>query len=182
VKCIFVTRTTYRVQQAFQSVRMVFNNFLTFTTANWLGLCLESLLIQSRNGDIALDKTLSSSSKSTKINGATTSQKEFKSDKSHPSLHNKDSTTCFKLVQMNHLSVYWNPVVQNRPDICTLSFIGRPLLEVQSLMSRTIANRTHQLIDRPKHHYLLQPLDVNVILDVSFNPMTGVAKVIIIFR
>lgn len=127
--------------------------------------------MQSRNNDISLEKTLATS------DAYDERKMEFASDKTHPNLHETNSTTCFKLVQINHLSIYWNPISRTLPEICTLPYIGRPFKDVQSLMSRTVANRTHQSIDRPHHHYLLYPVDINSIIDVSFNPTTGVTKV-----
>lgn len=141
---------------------------------NIAGLCLESLHVQSRNNDISLEKTLASNEKGDAYDEK---KMEFASDKTHPNLHAANSTTCFKLVQINHLSVYWNPISRTLPEICTLPYIGRPFKDVQSLMSRTVANRTHQSIDRPHHHYLLHPVDINSIIDISFNPSTGVTKV-----
>jgi hypothetical protein len=103
----------------------------------------------------------------------------------------------FKVVQLNHLSVYWNPLTSPSPsasssasssaslrssiDVCCCPFIGRPSLDIQQLMSRTIANRMHQLVDRPRHHYILFPLDISSHLDVIFDSNTGAAKVFLLF-
>jgi hypothetical protein len=43
-------------------------------------------------------------------------------------------------------------------------------------MSLTVAKRIHQFYDRPQHHYILLPTDMNFFLDMSFSASTGVAK------
>lgn len=130
---------------------------------------MESLHVQSRSNSISIENIFSSSSDDQFT--------EFNSDKTHPILATSDSSTCYKLLQINHFSIYWNSLSRSWPNICNRPFSGRTSQEIQSLMSRTIANRTHQNIDRPKHSYILLPVDINIILDVSFNTSTGDVKV-----
>lgn len=131
-----------------------------------IGVSLESLHVQSRDKSFSFEENYSPSRQ--KLSVAKISKGE---------MNTKGSETFYKLIQVNHLSVYWNPLVVGGMDICTSPFIGRPKNEIQMFMSRTIATRIHQLVDIPQHHYLLCPTDINSFLDVSINPTTGTAKV-----
>lgn len=101
-------------------------------------------------------------------------------DSIHLELKTKGFETFHKLIQVNHLSIYWNPLVATGLNICGCSFKGRQPKEIQLFMFRTIPTRIHQVTDRPRHHYILFPIDINTYLDMSFNTSTGVAKVIIV--
>ncbi len=78
----------------------------------------------------------------------------------------------YKLIELNHLAIYWNPLVNKGLDICSCSFIGRSPKEIHALMSRTIVSRICKIYDRPRHHYILHPMDVTVHLDMSVNLTT----------
>lgn len=82
-----------------------------------------------------------------------------------------------KIIQMNHFSVYWNPITTSSTlmEVCTNSFVGRPRQEIDKLMFRTIAKRNHVglFLDWPRHHYILLPLDLQCDLDMKFDPVSG---------
>lgn len=82
-----------------------------------------------------------------------------------------------KLIEINHFTIYWNPLVQKGLNICCCTFVGRSPKEILSLMSRSIATRVCKLYDRPRHHYILQPTDIKSSIDFSINVTTGAAKV-----
>ena len=97
---------------------------------------------------------------------------------------NIQGTISNKLFIVNHFSVYWNPL---RPDggisttpssgsragseapakiganvnPCTCIYSLRSPKEMDNLLSKTIAKRNHSLIDRPRHHFILHPMDLN---------------------
>jgi hypothetical protein len=105
---------------------------------NIVGLCLESLHVQSRNYDISLEK----------LSHYDERKMEFASDKSHPNLHETNSTTFFKLVQINHLSIYWNPISLTLPEICVPYPISGGLLKTcsHSCLELWRTELTNQLI------------------------------------
>lgn len=84
-----------------------------------------------------------------------------------------------KVIQITNLAMYWNPLVASSLDVCSCCFIGRPTADIQSFMSRTLAMGT-AYIDKPRHHYLLLPVDIHTYLSVSLNTNTGAVKVCII--
>ena len=84
--------------------------------------------------------------------------------------------TSKKLITVNHFGLYWNPLRENADapasstgydkmtnsvDICTCLYSVRSTQEMEYLLSKTIAKRNHKIIDRPKHHYILHPMDIS---------------------
>lgn len=78
-----------------------------------------------------------------------------------------------KLVALNNLAVYWNPLQAKGMDVCCSAFCGRSAREIQTLMDRTIVTWT----DKPRHHFILNPVDVQANLDMQVNIATGQVKV-----
>ena len=82
-----------------------------------------------------------------------------------------------KLLQINHLIFYWNPLVATTTsDACSSAFTSKSPADIELLMLRTIVKRNHQFADRPKHHYILLPLDVEVQLALYINSINGTVK------
>jgi len=46
-------------------------------------------------------------------------------------------------------------------------FVGRPKKDIEKIMSKTIAKRNHEFVERPRHHFILHPVDMRVFIDVA---------------
>lgn len=88
------------------------------------------------------------------------------------------STSFQEIVKLADLAVYWNPIHSRGIDACTNTFIGREFAVIETLMARTIARRHHQFIDRPHHHYILQPSDLSCKINIVLDSATADIKVI----
>jgi hypothetical protein len=83
-----------------------------------------------------------------------------------------------KLIQLNNVAVYWNPILTSGAiSACYTAFIGRSLIEMDALMSKTTFRRKHLYADSPRHHFLLHPVDVTAHLSMQRNPMQGGSNV-----
>jgi hypothetical protein len=45
--------------------------------------------------------------------------------------------------------------------------VGRPKKDIEKIMSKTIAKRNHEFVERPRHHFILHPVDMRVFIDVA---------------
>ena len=95
----------------------------------------------------------------------------------HTSAEITGNTSFLKIVQLSDLALYWNPITQSGVDACTSTFTGRGFIEIQTLMRRAISKRIHQFIDKPHHHYILQPSDLTCNATVLLNSDTGHVQV-----
>jgi hypothetical protein len=160
------------IQITVREVHVRYEDQLSCPSNFCIGFSLESLHIQSRDGTVSLSdaspmRHAGSSHKNNDIFG-----------KNETELSLRGFETFHKHVQLNHMAVYWNPLVSGASsDVCTCTFVGRSPLEIKQLMSRAVASRVSLYGDKPRHHYILGPVDINSFLDVSFNSTTGVVKV-----
>jgi hypothetical protein len=82
-----------------------------------------------------------------------------------------------KDIEIVNLAVYWNPVIPHSMDACTSMFLNRADADIQRLMLRTLVYGSHERVDRPRHHFLLEPHDICVELDVTFCKATASSQV-----
>ena len=79
------------------------------------------------------------------------------------------NTSLKKVLQINHLTIYWNPIIKSGIVACNSAIIGQEFDKIELLMTRTISRKNHLFIDRPRHHYILQPSDmvfsISVLID-----------------
>ena len=168
----FVNKIIDNIQITVREVHVRYEDQLSCPSNFCVGITLESLHVQSRDNTFSFDANYSPK-KGSPFAAAAAAE----SDNMQPELKTQGFETFHKLIQVNHLSVYWNPLVASGLNVCNCSFKGRPPAEVQAFMFRTIPTRVHQNTDRPRHHYIQLPVDINNYLDMSFNTSTGVAKV-----
>ncbi len=163
----FVNKIIDNIQITVKDVHFRYEDHLSCPSSFCIGATFESLRVQSREGTTSFEERFGTKDTANKHN-------EFASYE----VNTNGCETFFKLVEMRNLAVYWNPLTSNGLDVCSCNFIGRPQGEIQSFMKRTIASGTNQqFVDRPRHHYIVFPLDIFNYLDISFNGSTGVTKV-----
>jgi vacuolar protein sorting-associated protein 13A/C len=156
-----VRKIVDNVQVTVRDLHIRYEDHVSCPTNFCVGVSFESLHAQSRPKADTGDQ-LSSWSADSKERDTERGRERSKS-------RSADSTSFEKVVELNHLAVYWDPIVHNGIDACTSTFIGRGPVEIGTLMSRTIARKSHQFIDRPLHHYILQPVDITCALAVCVN-------------
>ena len=118
----------------------------------------------------------SSSSSSNGISGVSTEGTAAGCDDDSFGMSFDGADSFRKLIEISHLAVYWNPLHNGSIDVCTTSFRNQSRADVERLMSRTICKRYHQLLDRPKHHYILHPTNISMRLDISLDASLGGAR------
>jgi hypothetical protein len=174
----FINKVIDNIQLTVREVHIRYEDQLSCPTSFCVGITLASLHVQSRDDEFSFAENYSPKGHARQTSGINnTFPTDLMSDPPQVELKTKGFETFHKLIQVNHLSVYWNPLVAAGLNIASCAFRGRPLKELQLLMVRTIPTPVHQATDRPRHHYILFPIDVNTFLDVSFNAGTGTAKV-----
>jgi len=174
----FINKVIDNIQLTVREVHIRYEDQLSCPTSFCVGITLASLHVQSRDNEFSFAENYSPKGHARQTSGINnTFPTDLMSDPPQVELKTKGFETFHKLIQVNHLSVYWNPLVAAGLNIASCAFRGRPLKELQLLMVRTIPTPVHQATDRPRHHYILFPIDVNTFLDVSFNAGTGTAKV-----
>ena len=167
----FINKIIDNIQITIREVHVRYEDQQSCQSNFCVGITLESLHVQSRDNSFSFEENYSPKKdvpRSAFAQDDTTVQPELKT-------HGYE--TFHKLIQINHLSMYWNPLVPSGLNASSCIFKGRSPVEIQNLMYRTIPTRVHQITDRPRHHYILLPIDINNYLDMSFNASTGVAKV-----
>jgi len=172
----FINKVIDNIQLTVREVHIRYEDQLSCPTNFCVGITLTSLHVQSRDDEFSFAENYSPKGHA-HPGGANNFPTDLMSDPPQVELKTKGFETFHKLIQLNHLSVYWNPLVASGLNIASCAFRGRPLKELQLLMFRTIPTPVHQATDRPRHHYILFPVDVNTFLDMSFNAGTGAAKV-----
>lgn len=170
----FINKIIDNIQITIREVHVRYEDQLSCQSNFCVGFTLESLHVQSRDNSFSFEESNSAKK------DVPRSAFAVDSDNMQPELKTQGFETFHKLIQVNHLSMYWNPLVPSGLNVCSCSFKGRPVSEIQAFMYRTIPTRVHQITDRPRHHYILLPVDINNYLDMSFNTTTGVAKVLML--
>lgn len=166
----FINKIIDNIQVTVREVHVRYEDQLSCQSNFCVGVTLESLHVQSRDSTFSFEDNYSPKKDVPRSAFAQSTDAE-------PQLKTQGYETFHKLIQVNHLSVYWNPLVPSGLNACSCIFRGRPPAEIRNFMYRTIPTRAHQITDRPRHHYILLPVDINNYLDMSFNASTGVAKV-----
>jgi len=164
-----INKLVENIQITVRDVHIRYEDHISCPSDFCVGITLESLHAQSREGNIS-------------YNDMSNKQDPKTTDEELRRLRGKDveidESNCIrKMVQIDHLSVYWNPLIQSSMDACTSTFLGRTPQEIEILMMRIIAKRNHQFIDRLKHHYILFPVDMRTDIDARFDPITGKTEV-----
>jgi hypothetical protein len=167
----FINKIIDNIQVTVREVHVRYEDQQSCQSNFCVGITLESLHVQSRENSFSFEEAYSPRKDVPRSAFASDSERM------QPELKTQGYETFHKLIQVNHLSMYWNPLVPSGLNACCCSFRGRPPAEIQNFMYRTIPTRVHQVTDRPRHHYILLPVDINNYLDMSFNTSTGVAKV-----
>lgn len=165
-----INKLVENIQITVRDVHIRYEDHISCPSDFCVGITLESLHAQSREGAMYYNDD-TPSKQGTKI-----------VDEDLKRLRGKDveinESNCIrKMVQVDHLSVYWNPLIQSSMDACTSTFSGRNPQEIEILMMRIIAKRNHQFIDRLKHHYILLPVDMRTDIDARFDPINGKTEV-----
>jgi hypothetical protein len=166
----FINKIIDNIQVTVREVHVRYEDELSCQSNFCVGVTLESLHVQSRDSTFSFDANYSPKKDVPRSAFASGTDVE-------PELKTQGYETFHKLVQVNHLSIYWNPLVPSGLNACSCIFRGRPAADILNLMYRTIPTRAHQITDRPRHHFILLPVDINHYLDVSFNTSTGMVKV-----
>ena len=161
-----INKLVENIQITVRDVHVRYEDHISCPSDFCVGITLESLHAQSREGNLPfnIDVSYKHDSKSTDEELKRLRGKDVEID---------ESNCIRKMVQVDHLSVYWNPLIQSSMDACTSTFLGRSSQEIEILMMRIIAKRNHQFIDRLKHHYILFPVDMRTDIDARFDPITG---------
>lgn len=167
----FLGKIIDNIQITVRDVHIRYEDRLSCPSDFCIGFSFESLLLQSREPNGHFDEAFSPLKSAIIPNSTRNYEKEI-------NIGGADSF--HKLVELNHMAVYWNPMVSKGLDACSCSFIGRSPKEIQSLMSRTIATRLGT--NRPRHHYILQPVDMTAFLDMALNVGTGTMKVSVMYH
>jgi hypothetical protein len=194
-----INKIVDNIQVTVREVHVRYEDQLSCSSNFCVGFTMESLHIKSKDGAFSVDANSSSDGRgygpSTPGHGhgdtgggysphPGTRAASFGADAedAQSELKTKGFETFFKHIQINHYSIYWNPLVPSGLNVCNCIFKGRSPAEIQGFMARTIPTRMNQGTDRPRHHYIQLPVDINTYLEMSFNTSTGVAKVSRSFR
>lgn len=166
-----------------------------------VGLTVESIHIHNNNNynNIEMNETNDHFNNKYDIENSTKQFNEFFPSANTEQPFNIQGNISNKQFIVNHLSIYWNPLytdnyqlnnITNNNNInstnimnqCTTIFSIRSPIEMEYLLSKTIAKRNQSLIDRPKHHYILHPMDMttNIAFALDFSG-SGVQVFIISF-
>lgn len=161
-----------KIQVTVRDVHIRFEDVLSCPSEFSLGFSFESLHLQSRDPN-ARYEDFTTPSKSVHLPD---SDRNYEKEMSI-----SGSSAVYKLVELNQASVYWNPLhnVGQDTNPCNQKFIGRPPEVIRKLMAMTIASRGSSQLDRPRHHYILQPLDLTVFADFSLSGQKANIRVFI---
>jgi vacuolar protein sorting-associated protein 13A/C len=162
----FLGKIIDNIQVTVRDVHIRYEDRLSCPSDFCIGFSFESLLLQSRQANGGLEDVFSPNKSSVIPDSTRNYEKEI-------NIGGADSF--YKIIELNHMAVYWNPMVSKGMEACSCSFIGRSPREIQSLMSRTTATRLGT--NRPRHHYILQPVNMTALLDMALNVGTGAMKV-----
>jgi vacuolar protein sorting-associated protein 13A/C len=161
-----ISKIVDKIQITIRELHFRYEDKMSCPTEFCVGLSFESLHLLSREGSGRYDEHFSPSK--SHIDTERNYDQELKIT---------GSDAWHKLIELNHLALYWNPLHSKGLDVCSCAFIGRSPREIQTLMSRTVVTRVFKSYERPRHHYILNPVDINAFLDVSVNLATANAKV-----
>lgn len=154
----FISKVIDNTQVTFREVHIRYEDKRSCPSEFCVGLSFESLHFQAREPNGHYEDRFSPMKSSVVPESTRNYEKE---------LNMSSPGTFFKLIELNHLALYWNPMVEKGLDVCCCTFVGRSRKEIQNLLSRTIVTRVCKLYERPRHHYILQPVDINAFLDVN---------------
>lgn len=147
------------IQITVRDVHIRYEDSISCPTEFCFGMSFESLHLQSRDQQSSYEVQVTPL-KSSQYPTDTTRNYEKE-------LNIQGADAFYKLAELNHMAVYWNPLQTQGLDMCCCKFSGRPDKEILSLMSKTIALRGNSVYDRPRHRYILQPMDINAFFDCS---------------
>lgn len=156
------------IQVTVRDVHVRYEDQVSCSSNFCLGFSFESLNILSKKQSDEFDDTGHTRNDNRTLN---------KDESSNGNENEIADTTFQKVLQLNYLSIYWNPITRSGIDIRNNSFLSRSFDDIELLMKRTITKRNHQFIDRPNHHYILHPFDFNLIISVHIDSDTGDIKV-----
>lgn len=156
------------IQVTVRDVHVRYEDQVSCSSNFCLGFSFESLNILSKKQSDEFDDTGHTRNDNRTLN---------KDESSNGNENEIGDTTFQKVLQLNYLSIYWNPITRSGIDIRNNSFLSRSFDDIELLMKRTITKRNHQFIDRPNHHYILHPFDFNLIISVHIDSDTGDIKV-----
>ncbi len=163
----FVNKIIDNIQITVKNVHFRYEDEVSCPSMFCIGMSFESLQVQTRDSSVSFEE---------KYHGAKSGNGQTELDQY--SVNTNGCETFFKLVELCNLAVYWNPLVKGGLDFCSCNFVGRAQNDILVFMNRTISTGDkRQYIDRPRHHYILFPVDMHTHLDISFNAATAVTKV-----
>jgi vacuolar protein sorting-associated protein 13A/C len=155
-----LTKLVDNIQVTVTDVHIRYEDHVSCPSNFCVGVSFESLEAQSREKFLSGDNSSEHEESKASVDGG--------------------GTSFHKFVQLNQLSVYWNPITHSGIDACTSTFTGRGSLEIETLMSRTVAKRNHRFMDRPHHHYILLPVDIGcdlaVVIDAAAKEFKGTVQ------
>ena len=135
-----------------------------------VGITLESMYVQSTKKQKEKDNKNNCETASGKDTASrATLQPSTNKQKDIEELHIDGDNDFHKLIEVNNLSLYWNPLVSCSCDVCVGIFSGRPVVEVDNLMARTIPKHHQDFYERPRHHYIVQPVNIKLFVDASLD-------------
>ena len=168
----FLKKIIDNIQITIKDVHVRYEDHLSCETDFCVGFSFESLHVQSR--DILLPNN-----NNYKNNFKKLKQEPLISKFEKKLTKSIDSNIFHKLIHLNHFAVYWNPLLNSKYNnlnlnICCTSFSNRPSNEIKDFFSKTTVTRKFV---RPRHHYLLSPMELTILLDLFIDTDTGISKV-----
>lgn len=164
----FLNKMVDNVQIIVREVHVRYEDQLSCNSNFCVGITLESLQVQSRDHTFSFEENYSP--KKDAPRSAFAGDSEF----TQPELKTQGFETFHKLILVEQLSIYWNPLVKDAMNACSRMFKGQDPENIPKLMALAVPRKNQT---RPRHHYILLPVDISNYLDMSFNTSTGVAKV-----
>lgn len=146
------------IQITVRDVHIRYEDTVSCPTDFCFGVSFESLHLQSRDAQSKYEESITP----IKANQYPDMSRNFEKE-----LSIGGADAFYKLAELNHMAVYWNPLYNQSLDACSCRFAGRSDKEVLQLMTKTIAARGNSIVDRPHHKYILQPMDINAFFDCS---------------
>lgn len=164
----FLNKMIDNVQIIIREVHVRYEDQLSCNSNFCVGVTLESLQVQSRDHTFSFEENYSPKKDAPRS--------AFAGDSEHlqPELKTQGFETFHKLILVEQLSIYWNPLVKDAMNACSRMFKGQDPDNICKLMALAVPKKNQT---RPRHHYILLPVDISNYLDMSFNTSTGVAKV-----
>eukprot|EP01031_Cornospumella_fuschlensis_P039411 gene39411-47974_t len=124
-----------KFQVTIRELHIRYEDKMSCPTEFCVGVSFESLHVLSRESSSAVEEETTPTRSGTIID----TTRNYDSE-----LHISGVDAFYKLVELNHFALYWNPLQPKGLDACSCMFIGRGPREIQALMSRTVVSRVYK--------------------------------------